>query len=168
MNNKQLPQTNEVKYLGIHLDRRLTWRQHITMKRKQLDHKLRTLYWLIGRKSQLSLSNKLPVYTLTIKPTWTYGIQLWGSASNSHLDILERFQSKALRMLTNAPWFVPNAIIRNDLSVTTIRQEVTTTGRGSMCIPTTWQPPYSKGYPATEDSNGIILKTWSLDLITSM
>ena len=28
LNNKQLPQTNEVKYLGIHLDRRLTWRQH--------------------------------------------------------------------------------------------------------------------------------------------
>ena len=27
-------------------------------------------------------------------------------------------------MLTNAPWFVPNVIIRNDLSVTTIRQEV--------------------------------------------
>jgi len=79
---------------------------------------------LIGRKSQLSLSNKLPVYTLTLKPIWTYGIQLWGCASNSHLDILERFQSKALRMLTNAPWYVPNAIITNDLSVTTIRQEV--------------------------------------------
>jgi len=30
------------------------------------------------------------------------------------------------------------------------------------------QPPYSKGYPATDDSNGIILKTWSLDLITIM
>jgi len=44
----------------------------------------------------------------------------------------------------------------------------TPTGRGSLCIPTTWQPPYSKGYSATEGSNGIILKTWSLDLITSM
>jgi len=51
LNNKQLPHTNEVKYLGIHLDRRLTWRQHITMKRKQLDHKLHSLYWIIGRKS---------------------------------------------------------------------------------------------------------------------
>jgi len=76
-------------------------------------------------------------------------------------------------MLTNAPWFVPNAIIGNDLRVTTIRQDVkkntaTPTGRGSLCIPTTWQPPYFKGYPATEGSNGIILKTWSLDLITSM
>ena len=119
----RIPQTNEVKYLGIHLDRRLTWRQHITMKRKQLDHKLRSLYWLIGRKLQLTLSNKLLVYTLILKPIWTYGTQLWGSASNSHLDTLERFQSKSLRMLTNAPWFVPNTSIRNDLRVT-IRQEV--------------------------------------------
>ena len=120
---------------------------------------------LIGRKSQLSLSNKLPVYTLTLKPIWTYGIQLWGPASNSQLDILERFQSKALRMLTNAPSFVPNAIIRNDLRVTTIRQEVkntaTPTGSGSLCIPTTWQPPYSKGYPATE-----LKRDYPEDLVT--
>ena len=93
LNNKQLLQTNEVKYLAIHLDRRLTWRQHLIMKRKQPDHKLRSIYWLIGRKSQLSLSNKLLVYTLTLKPIWTYEIQLWDSASNSHLDTLERFQS---------------------------------------------------------------------------
>jgi len=31
------------------------------MQRKQLDHKPRSLYWLMGRKSQLSLSNKLLV-----------------------------------------------------------------------------------------------------------
>ena len=35
LNNEQLPQADEVKYLGIHLDRRLTWRKHITTKRKQ-------------------------------------------------------------------------------------------------------------------------------------
>ena len=28
LNNEQLPQADEVKYLGIHLDRRLTWRKH--------------------------------------------------------------------------------------------------------------------------------------------
>jgi hypothetical protein len=49
LNNNQLTQTDEVKYLGIHLDRRLTRRKHITTKRKQLDLKLRKLYWIIGR-----------------------------------------------------------------------------------------------------------------------
>ena len=65
LNNIHIPQTDEVKYLGIHLDRRLTWRKHISTKRKQLDLKLRNLYWIIGRKYQLSLENKLLVYKYT-------------------------------------------------------------------------------------------------------
>jgi hypothetical protein len=38
-----------------------------------------------------------------MKPIWTYGIQLWGEASTSNIEILERFQSKALRLITDAP-----------------------------------------------------------------
>jgi hypothetical protein len=34
--NEQLPQAEEVKYLGLHLDRRLTWHKHIFAKRKYL------------------------------------------------------------------------------------------------------------------------------------
>jgi len=66
--NEYLPQADEVKYLGIHLDRRLTWRKHITTKRKQLVLKLRNLHWIIGRKSQLSLENKHLVYKVILKP----------------------------------------------------------------------------------------------------
>jgi len=73
LNNKKLAQTDDVKYLGIHLDRKLTWRKHITTKRKRLDLKLRKLYWIIGRTSQLSLANKLLVYKAILKPIWTYG-----------------------------------------------------------------------------------------------
>jgi len=123
LNNEHLPQADEVKYLGIHLDRRLTWRKHITTKRKQLDLKLRNLYWIIGRKSQLLLENKLLVYKLILKPVWTYGIQLWGTASNSDLEILERFQSKVLRIITDAPWYMPNTIIKRDLQISTVKQE---------------------------------------------
>jgi hypothetical protein len=123
LNNEHLPQADELKHLGIHLDRRLTWRKHITTKRKQLDLKLRNLYWIIGRKSQLSLENKLLVYKVIFKPVWTYGIQLWGTASNSDLEILERFQSKVLRIITDAPWYMPSTIIKRDLQITTVKQE---------------------------------------------
>jgi len=126
LNNEHLPQADEVKYLDINLDRRLTWRKLITTKRKQLDLKLRNLYWIISSKSQLSLENKLLVYKVIRKPVRTYGIQLWGTASNSNLEILERFQSKALRIITDAPWYVPNTIIKHDLRIPTVKQEART------------------------------------------
>jgi hypothetical protein len=52
--------------------------------------------FLLGRKSKLSTSNKILIYKTKFKPIWTYGIQLWGTASTSNIEILERFQSKAL------------------------------------------------------------------------
>jgi len=61
LNNKQLVQAEDVKYLGIHLERKLTWPKHISTKRKQLGLKLRKFYWIIGQKSQLSLENTLLV-----------------------------------------------------------------------------------------------------------
>jgi hypothetical protein len=43
------------------------------------------------------------MYKAILKPIWTYGIQLWGTASTSNIEILERFQSKVLGMIVDAP-----------------------------------------------------------------
>jgi carbonic anhydrase len=68
--------------------------------------------------------NKLLIYKVAIKPIWTYGIQLWGAASASNIEILERYQPKALRLITDALWYVPNAIIRRDLQVPSVKEEI--------------------------------------------
>jgi hypothetical protein len=81
-------------------------------------------YWLLGRSSRLSLSNKLLLYKSILKPIWTYGIQLWGTASTSNIEILERFQPKALRIIVDAPWYVPNNHIRRDLQMTYVKEEI--------------------------------------------
>ena len=120
-----LPQETSAKYLGLHLDRRLTWKPHIAAKRKQLNLKFKQLYWLLGQNSQLSTENKLLVYKTILKPIWTYGIQLWGSTSLSNIEILQRFQSKTLRTIVKAPWYVPNKFIHSDLKVRSVREEVT-------------------------------------------
>lgn len=124
LNNKSIPQSNDVRYLGIHLDRRLTWQKHIFTKRKQLGLKLRNMYWLLGKKSELSLENKLLLYKTILKPIWTYGIQLWGSASKSNIETIQRFQNKILRLITDAPWYVTNECIKNDLQVPSVLEEV--------------------------------------------
>jgi hypothetical protein len=55
---------------------------------------------------------------------WTYGIQLWGTASTFNIGILERFQSKALRMIVDAPWYVPDTVIQRDLQIPSVKAEV--------------------------------------------
>jgi hypothetical protein len=80
------------------------------------------MYWLLGRSSWLSLPNKLLLYKSILKPIWTYGIQFWGTASTSNIEILERFQSKALRIIVNAPWCVPDNHIRQDLQMTSVKE----------------------------------------------
>jgi hypothetical protein len=124
LSKKHLTQPDDVKYLGIQLDRKLSWRKHTSTRRKQLELKLRKLYWIIGRKSQLTLENKLLVYKAILKPICTYGVPLWGSASNRNREILERFQSKVLRIITDAPRCVPNVVIKRDLKVLSVRQAV--------------------------------------------
>jgi hypothetical protein len=59
-----------------------------------------------------------------LKPSRTYGIQLWGTASTSNIEILERFQSKVLRMIVDAPWCVLNSLIRRDLTCPTVKEEI--------------------------------------------
>jgi hypothetical protein len=124
INYVQLPQEDDVNYLGLHLDRRLTWHKHIFTKWKQLGITLTKMYWLLGHKLKLSTSNKFLIYKTVLKPIWTYGIQLWGTASTSNIEILESFQSKALHMIVDAPWYVPNTVIRRDLQIPTVKEEI--------------------------------------------
>jgi hypothetical protein len=98
-------------YRGLHLDRRLTWHKHVFAKWKELGMTLTNMHWLLGRKSKLSTSNKILIYKVMLKPIWTYGIQLWGTASTSNIEILERFRYKVLRMIVDAPWNMPNTVI---------------------------------------------------------
>jgi hypothetical protein len=55
---------------------------------------------------------------------WTYGIQPWGTASNSNTEIFQHFQSKTLRSILNAPWYINNHWIRGDLQMNTVLSEI--------------------------------------------
>jgi hypothetical protein len=81
---------------------------------------------LINKKSQLSLENKITIYKGIIKPVWTYGIELWGCSKPSNTKILHTFQSRTLRKLANAPWYISNVTLHNNLSTPYVTEVIRT------------------------------------------
>jgi hypothetical protein len=53
-----------------------------------------------------------------------YIIQLWETASNSNNEILQRFQSKTLRSILIAPWYINNHRIHEDLQTNAVLSEI--------------------------------------------
>ena len=115
---------NAVKYLGLTLDRKLTWKAHIIAKKNHINMKLRQMNWLISRKFQLSTENKLLLHKCILKPIWTYGVQLWGCAKPSNNKILQRIQSQILRKIHNAPWYISNKTLHDDSGIPYIEEEI--------------------------------------------
>jgi hypothetical protein len=66
INDIQIPLNTEIKYLGMNIDRTLTWKQHIVKKRKQINITIKQLNWVLGRKSNLAIENKLLIYKTII------------------------------------------------------------------------------------------------------
>lgn len=115
-----IPITPKVNYLGITIDKRLTWGPHLKSKRKLLDYRLHILRPIL--KSKLSINSKLTIYKSFLRPIWTYGSQIWGSAKPSQLQTIQAFQSISLRLITSAPWYVTNITLHKDLKIQTVEQ----------------------------------------------
>ena len=51
---------------------------------------------------------------------WTYGIQLWGCAKKSNIELIQDYQNRVLRSIVNAPWYSRNSDIHRELGVETV------------------------------------------------
>jgi hypothetical protein len=87
-----------------------------------MDLPYKELYCLLGMKSHLSVDNKLLLYKSIITPIWTYDIELWGCACKSNIAVIQRCQSKILRAIVDAPWYVNNDMIHKDLGIPTVQE----------------------------------------------
>jgi len=63
-----LPHPNTSKYLGKTLDAKLHWKAHVKKKSKEPGLKYKKMYWLMGRRSALSMHNKLMLYKQILNP----------------------------------------------------------------------------------------------------
>ena len=105
------------RYLGLTLDKGLTWSLHNDQVRKKTVQRMGMLDPLMNRKSDFSVRNGVLLYKQLIRPLMDYACPAWRSVARSHVRRLQALQSKCLRLATGAPWYVSNRQIHEDLVV---------------------------------------------------
>ncbi|GFX31264.1 RNA-directed DNA polymerase from mobile element jockey [Trichonephila clavipes] len=99
------------------LDCKLTWKQHILHVRNKFRFALRLIYPLICRNSEMTLSNKILLYTAVLRPILRFASPVWGYAANSNIKILEVAQNSLIRSIVKPGRYVRNALIYRDLKI---------------------------------------------------
>ncbi|GBN20682.1 hypothetical protein AVEN_208260-1 [Araneus ventricosus] len=63
---------DEIKYLGVIIDKNLNFRSHINQTREKSNKAFRAQYSVICRNSGLSIENQLLIYSAYLRPIITY------------------------------------------------------------------------------------------------
>jgi hypothetical protein len=94
--NNQIGKHNKdesVKFLGIYIDKHLTWKEHINI----ISSKISRAIFAINRVKHILPHKSLKsLYYTLIHSHITYGIQAWGNGNTKKLEIL---QKRALRII---------------------------------------------------------------------
>ena len=113
-----IEEVDEANFVGITIDKHLTWRNHI----KAVNSCIRKRVGILFR-----LRHVVPQYTLVllykafIEPQLTYGIEVWGSTYKSTLNcIFLTIKKMAVRAMTFSHWQADTRPLFRDLKILSV------------------------------------------------
>ena len=87
------------KYLGIYIDNKLTFKNHIDFINSKISRHTGILYKV---RDSLPIKTRLDYYYAYIYPYLSYGTLIWGGTYDTHLQPLIIQQKRTIRTITNA------------------------------------------------------------------
>ena len=98
--NEKIEQVEYTKFLGVILDEKLTWRNHI----QYIKGKIANNMGIITKARKIvNEETLLTLYYSFIYPYLNYCITAWGCANKTILDPLIKLQIKVIRLISNVP-----------------------------------------------------------------
>lgn len=97
INGTKIFESNKMKYLGLIVDRKLTWKLHLYELRKKLGVTLGILNQL--KKHKVPINSLISIYYSLFQSYLSYGIALWGYANEVNFSKIKVLQNKAIRII---------------------------------------------------------------------
>ena len=118
IDGKEVPYKESVKYLGVTLDRKLHWKQHI-------DEKVTRAKRFISNVACITRKNWGPkpklmrwAYLGVVRPMLAYGAMIWGHRAQYHTAKLSRINRMGMNTFGSFPKSTPTAAMELILDVT--------------------------------------------------
>ena len=101
INGETLEECSSYKYLGVFIDKNLTWKPHIENVCKKV---AKACGFLAKLRHCAHIDTLISVYYALIYSYIRYGIISWGNASQTTLQPLNSLANRAVRIMTFAPF----------------------------------------------------------------
>jgi hypothetical protein len=93
MAGKELKYSNDMKYLGITLNKRLSFTNHLNEKMRKVGYLQNKINQIIGQEWGLTPARAHWVHTAIIRPKITYASIVWANVLNkTQIEKLERYR----------------------------------------------------------------------------
>ena len=102
------------KYLGVIIDKKLTWKEHISYLSSKIS---RGIGMIIKAKKRLNKDALITLYFTFIYSYMTYCNHVWGTACRTHLNKIIILQKKAIRIICNVNRRTPTDPLFRDLKI---------------------------------------------------
>ena len=120
INNQKIYESYKMKYLGILLDTRLSFKAHISELSKKLSQSIGMLYKM---RSLSTPSILLSLYHAIFSSHMTYGLPVWGNATENHLKRIELLQKRAIRAISFSDYNAHTSPIFKDLGILKLKDQ---------------------------------------------
>ena len=101
INNTTLEWVDAFRYLGVTINNKLKWEDHIsevTAKASGILNLLRRTMWGCHRDA------KTRAYAALVHPILEYSVPVWAPHEQKHVDTMEKEQRRAARWVSGARW----------------------------------------------------------------
>ena len=107
LNEQDINVTESVKCLGITIDNKLSWSNHVSNIMKNYRSKVKKLHQM----RFLNAENLREIYFKGILPTVLYAIPIWGSCSTSLINKVNEIHIKAARFICKIKKSTPDSLV---------------------------------------------------------
>lgn len=123
-NGVELEWLDAARYLGVHLDSKLTFRQNIEAFIKKANKAISLLYPMLVRNNRILPKTKVFMYKTYIRPILTYACPVFNNCAKTHLNKLQIIQNKSLRHALNSYFDVRITNLHSESNVPLIREYI--------------------------------------------